>query len=162
MEDEAIGLTARAGPVGIVEAAGIDGSYGADTFGDAAGRIALFIHVLSRRDLYAVRIRDFQQESLETAGIDILQSQCRIGTGFEFKQFLFRRRADAAQDLVDFFLRKEPGNVLGMTALEDGPDDGALQVVERSEEDDKRRCQGEENGDKDKKLTDFFYVFPHK
>lgn len=49
-----------------------------------------------------------------------------------------------------------------MTALQDSPDDGALQVVEGAEEDDKRRCQGKENGDKDKKLTDFFYVFPHK
>ena len=142
--------------------AGIDGRYGADAFGNAAGRIAFFIHIFSRRDLHTVRVRDFQKESLETAGIDILQGKCRVRPSFELEQFLLRRRADAAQDGVDFFLRKKPGNVLGMTALQDSPDDGALQVVERSEEDDKRRCQGEENGDKNKKLTDFFYVFPHK
>lgn len=46
-----------------------------------------------------------------------------------------------------------------MTALQDSPDDGALQVVEGSEEDDKRRCQGKENGDKDKNLPISFTCF---
>ena len=117
MDDKAIRAAARAGAVGIIETAGVDGRHGVVPLGDAARRVAFLIHVFRRRHFDALRVGDFQQKALEAARFDLLQIQGGVGTGRKGKQLLLRRRADAAQYLVDFFLRKKPRNVLGMAAL---------------------------------------------
>ena len=91
MNNEAVRLTACSGPIGIIETAGIDSRYGTDAFGNAARRVALFIHIFRRRNLQAMGIGDFQQEALKSAGIDIFQGKCRIRASFEIKQLLLRR-----------------------------------------------------------------------
>ena len=96
MDDEAVRLAARPGPIGIIKTAGIDGRYSTDAFGNAARRIAFFIHIFRRCYLQAMGIRDFQQEALKPTGINIFQGKCRIRAGLEIKQFLLRRRTDTA------------------------------------------------------------------
>ena len=72
MNDKAIRAAARAGTVGIVKAAGVDGRHGVMPLGDAARRVAFFIHIFRRRYFDALRVGDFQQKAFEAARFNLL------------------------------------------------------------------------------------------